>query len=218
MRISLLLFGWCFPLVLISQVRDAGLWLDVAVDKELTKRLDVSFSPEIRLNENMTQWSRLFADVSADYKLDKHFSMHAAFRGGWGNDGIHVDARRRWQTGFSVRRKWDDFTLQWLSRAQYTTVGPLGDSDADFVTLWRNRMSVKYTGLKKTDIATSFELFNSINRYQDLALHNWRWIAQVSRKISKKQSVVLGYLIQRDLTKSPRAMDYVLLLSYKVEL
>jgi hypothetical protein len=64
----------------------------------------------------------------------------------------------------------------------------------------------------------SFELFNSITRYQELAVQNWRWIAQVSRNISKKQSVVLGYLIQRDLTKSPRAMDYVLLLSYKVEL
>lgn len=203
---------------LCAQYRDAGLWLDVSASHELNKRLEVSLSPEIRLNQNMTQWSRLFADVGAEYKLDKHFSLHAAFRGGWGNDGIHVDPRRRWQTGFSVRHKWDDFSVQWLSRAQYTAVGALSDTDADFVTLWRNRMSVKYTGLKRTDLATSFELFNSMGRYQELALQNWRWIAQVSRKITKKQSVVLGYLIQRDLTKSPRAMDYVLLLSYKVEL
>jgi hypothetical protein len=218
MRISFIVIGLLMSAGLIAQYRDAGLWLDASASHELNKRLDISLSPEIRLNQNMTQWSRLFADVSADYKLDKRFSLQVAFRGGWGNDGVHVDARLRWQTGFSVRHKWEDFTVQWLSRAQYTSAGPLSDWDADFVTLWRNRMSVKYTGLKKTDVAMSFELFNSITRYQELAVQNWRWIAQVSRNISKKQSVVLGYLIQRDLTKSPRAMDYVLLLSYKVEL
>jgi hypothetical protein len=51
-----------------------------------------------------------------------------------------------------------------------------------------------------------------------LALTNWRWTAQVSRKITKKQTVVAGYLIQRDLTESPQEMDYVILVSYKVEL
>jgi hypothetical protein len=218
MRIRFLILGFFFPLLIVAQVRDAGLWLDVSASKELTKRIDLSLSPEVRLNQNMSQWSRIFADVGVDYKLDKHFSLHATYRGGWGNDGIHIDPRHRWQTGFSVRQKWEDFSVQWLSRAQYTTVGPLGDSDADFVTLWRNRISVKYTGLKKTDIATSFELFNSMHRYQELSLQNWRWIAQISRKITKKQSVVLGYLIQRDMTKSPRLMDYVVLLSYKVEL
>jgi hypothetical protein len=47
---------------------------------------------------------------------------------------------------------------------------------------------------------------------------NWRWTAQVARKINKKQSVALGYLIQRDLTESPQHLDFVFLLSYKVEL
>jgi hypothetical protein len=61
-------------------------------------------------------------------------------------------------------------------------------------------------------------MFNSISAYQDLALTNWRWTAQVSRKITKKQTVVAGYLIQRDLTESPQEMDYVILVSYKVEL
>jgi hypothetical protein len=218
MRISLAVVAVFLSVVGLSQTRDAGLWMDISVSRELNKRLELAVSPEIRLNENCTQWSRLFADVGVDYKLDKHFSLHAAYRGGWGNDGVYIDPRQRWQTGFSLKHKIKDVSVQWLSRAQYTLVGPLSDSDADFVTLWRNRASVKYTGLKKTDVSTSFEFFNSMHRYQQLELQNWRWIGQVSRKVSKKQSVVLGYLIQRDYTKVPNAMDYVLLVSYKVDL
>jgi hypothetical protein len=77
---------------------------------------------------------------------------------------------------------------------------------------------VKYGGLKKTDLATSFEIFNAVSAYQQLAWTNWRWTAQVTHKISKKQSAALGYLIQRDLTESPQHLDFVFLLSYKVEL
>jgi predicted component of type VI protein secretion system len=68
------------------------------------------------------------------------------------------------------------------------------------------------------DLATAYEIFNSVAAYQELAMTNWRWTAQVARKINKKQSVALGYLIQRDLTESPQHLDFVFLLSYKVEL
>jgi hypothetical protein len=218
MRTRLLLFLVLSSSKFWSQTNDAGLWVDVGLSRELNDRVEITLSPEVRLDENISRWSRLFVDVGAEYKASKKFSLQAAYRGGIGNDGVHVDSRQRMQYGIAMKEKWNDWTIQLLSRAQFSMTGGLGDADADFTTIWRNRASVKYGGLKKTDLSSSFELFNSISAYQDLALTNWRWTAQVSRKITKKQAVSVGYLIQRDFTESPHQMDYVVLVSYKVEL
>ena len=203
---------------LCAQTKDAGLWIDAGLSRELGERFELSVSPELRLAENLTRWSRLFADASLEYKYNKHVSLSAAYRGGAGNDGVHVDGRHRMQYGLGLKHKLDDWTFQYQSRIQFAINAAWSDADVDFNTTWRNRISVKYGGLKKTDLATSFEIFNAVSAYQQLAWTNWRWMAQVTRKISKKQSAALGYLIQRDLTESPQHLDFVFLLSYKVEL
>jgi hypothetical protein len=153
-----------------------------------------------------------------EYKYNKRISLSAAYRGGVGNDGVHIDGRHRVQYGLGLKQKWSDWSVQYQSRVQFALNAAWSDADVDFNTTWRNRITLKYGGLKKTDLATAYEIFNSVSAYQDLALTNWRWTAQVSRKINKKQAVSFGYLIQRDLTESPQEMDYVILVSYKVEL
>ena len=192
--------------------------MDVGFSHEMGDRFELTVSPEIRLDENLTRWSRLFGDVSLEYKHNKHISLSTAYRGGVGNDGMHIDSRHRIQYGLGLKQKWNDWSVQYQSRVQFALNAAWSDADVDFNTTWRNRVTVKYGGLKKTDLATAYEIFNSVSAYQELAMTNWRWTAQVSRKITKKQTVVAGYLIQRDLTESPQEMDYVILVSYKVEL
>jgi len=218
MRISLLLFVLFSSARLWSQTKDAGLWIDAGFSRELGERFELSVSPEIRLDENLTRWSRLFADASLEYKYNKHFSLSAAYRGGLRNDGVQVDGRHRMQYGLGLKQKWDDWTLHYQSRIQFAINAAWSDADVDFNTTWRNRVTVKYGGLKKTDLSTSYETFNAVSAYRELAWTNWRWTAQVARKISKRQSAALGYLIQRDMTDSPQHLDFVFLLSYKVEL
>lgn len=218
MRISLTsVFLFCSAFV-FSQTKDAGLWMDVGLSRELGEHFELSVSPEIRLDENISRWSRLFGDVSLEYKYNKHLSLSAAYRGGAGNDGVHIDGRHRMQYGLGVKQKWEDWTFQYQSRVQFALNAAWSDADVDFNTTWRNRVTIKNNGLKKIDLSTSFESFNAISAYQDLVLTNWRWMSQVSRKINKGQSAAVGYLIQRDLTESPQHLDFVILLSYKVEL
>ncbi len=217
-RISLALALFLCATRLYSQTKDAGLWIDIGLSRELGERFELSVSPELRLDENLTRWSRIFADASLEFKFNKHFTLSAAYRGGASNDGIHVDSRHRMQYGLGVKQKWNDWTLQYHSRLQFALNAAWSDADVDFNTTWRNRVTVKYSGLKKTNLSTAYEFFNAVSAYQEMALTNWRWTAQVARKISKKQSVALGYLIQRDLTDSPQHLDFVILLSYKVEL
>jgi hypothetical protein len=218
MRISLAVALLLSVARMCAQTKDAGLWMDVGFSREMGDRFELTVSPEIRLDENFTRWSRLFADASLEYKYNKHISMSAAYRGGVGNDGVHIDGRQRLQYGVGFKQKRNDWSVQYNSRIQFALHAAWSDADVDFNTTWRNRVTVKYGGLKKTDLATAYEIFNSVSAYQELAMTNWRWTAQVARKINKKQSMALGYLIQRDLTESPQHLDFVFLLSYKVEL
>ena len=218
MRISLAVALLLGAAQMFAQTKDAGLWMDLGFSREMGDRFELTVSPEIRLDENLTRWSRLFADVSLEYKYNKHISLSGAYRGGVGNDGVHIDSRHRMQYGLGLKQKWNDWSVQYQSRVQFALNAAWSDSDVDFNTTWRNRLTVKYGGLKKTDLATAYEIFNSVSAYQELAMTNWRWTAQVARKINKEQSVSVGYLIQRDLTESPQHLDFVFLLSYKVEL
>lgn len=218
MRISL-----AFALLLIvtclrAQTKDAGLWMDVGFSQEVGERFELTFNPEIRFDENLTRWSRLFADAAIEYKHNKRISLSATYRAGVANDGVYIDGRHRVQYGLSLKQKWNDWTVHYQSRLQFALNAAWSDADVDFNSTWRNRVALKYGGLKKTALATSYEVFNSVSAYQNLAFTNWRWTAQIARKINKKQSIALGYLIQRDLTESPQHLDYVFLLSYKVDL
>lgn len=218
MRISLAFVLLFIPACLCAQTKDAGLWMDVGFSQEVGERFELTVSPEIRFDENLTRWSRLFTDAALEFKYNKHIALSAAYRGGVANDGVYIDGRHRMQYGIGLREKWNDWSLQFQSRVQFALNAAWSDADVDFNTTWRNRLTVKYGGLKKTDLASSYEIFNAVAAYQNLALTNWRWTAQIARKINKKQSISLGYLIQRDLTESPQHVDYVFLLSYKVEL
>ncbi|MFM7725641.1 MAG: DUF2490 domain-containing protein, partial [Flavobacteriales bacterium] len=169
MRISFLLALTFVITQAFSQTKDAGLWMDVGFSRELGDRFEYAVSPEIRLDENLTRWSRLFTDASLEFKYNKHISLSAAYRGGVGNDGVHIDGRHRMQYGLGLKQKWNDWTVQYQSRVQFALNAAWSDADVDFNTTWRNRLTLKYGGLKKTDLATAYETFNSVSAYQELA-------------------------------------------------
>jgi len=217
---SKLLFIFFFALTLntLAQYRDAGMWASFSANVDYKKRWEFSISPEMRLNENYSRVARLFADVGAQYKFSKQFFVTATYRGGARNAGDGFESRQRFQVGLGLRHKWNDFTITYQPRFQVSLEPHSSESDADFATTMRNKLQVKYEASKKMEYSTSFELFSNTAQYQQFVLQNWRWIAEAERRINKRNSVSLGYLIQKSLLDSPQELDYVLLLSYQVNL
>jgi hypothetical protein len=202
----------------ICQYRDAGLWASFSLKADINKKLSLDVSPEIRLNENLTQLSRAFIDYGAQYKINKLLFATATWRGGQANAGEYFETRRRVQLGLGAKKKLEDFVVTFQSRGQLSTNPNRVETDVDFNTTWRNKVAVKYEAKKKLDISTSFELFHQEGRIQSLELTDWRWTAGVERRINKSQSFELGYLIQKSILDSPQELDFVFLLSYKMEL
>ena len=217
-RISVLIISSLLALSAGAQFRDAGLWVDYSLSTEFKKDFEFSISPEIRLDENLSRLARAFADVGAQYKITKQFFVSVTYRGGMRNDGEFYDPRHRFQFGLGIRRKAGDFTFTYQPRWQAAVKASSSENDADFVTTMRNKLQVKYTGLKGIDLSTSFEVFNNSTNYQGFVLQNWRWVGDIEKKINKQNSFSLGYLIQKSLLDSPQQIDFVILASYKMQL
>ncbi len=202
-------------LVSFSQYKDAGMWIDASAVGELNKRLEFSFAPEIRLNENLSRISRLFADIGLQYKLNKHFHTALTYRTGFAQLTDEYQMRNRVQFGIGYKKKLRDFSLALSSRWQLATRANMPENDPDLKTTFRNKISVKYSGVKKIDFSTSFELFNNSNQYSSFTLQNWRWTVSAERKLNKLNYLSLGYLIQKSIDDSPQEMDFVVLVSYQ---
>lgn len=204
------------PLFASAQYKDAGMWTDLSCSFEPTKKWQLSASPEIRLNENLSRLSRAFVDFGAQYKYKKHFYLSATLRVGAAHIQDYFEARQRLQLGIAYKDKIGDFSFAVQSRWQAAVRPAASENDADFTTTMRNKAQLKYTGLKGVDLGTSIELFNNTQQYQQFQLQTWRWVINVDKKINKQNSIALGYLIQKNIVESPQEMDFVLLLSYQI--
>ncbi|MFM9985679.1 MAG: DUF2490 domain-containing protein [Flavobacteriales bacterium] len=201
-----------------AQINDAGLWTGVSLNSEVKKDFELSFSPEFRLDENLTRLSSYFMDIGSQYKLNKNLSFSAGYRIGGRNSGDFYNLRQRVQVGLTLKKKVKDFTLSWSPRWQGSIQGVGIENDGDFITTLRNRFKAVYGGIKKYEISSSFEFFNSTSAYSPPYLQNWRWILNLERDLKKGQSFSVGYLVQRDLTESPMEMDFVFLLNYSIRM
>jgi hypothetical protein len=192
--------------------------MNYSVSTEVKKRLELSLGTEARLNENITQLSSAFTDLGAQYKINKQIYATATYRLGTKSSGDFYELRQRFQLGLQFKKKWNDFTLAYQPRWQASVTNNQGESDADFVTIIRNRFKIQYGGIKKTNISTSYEFFNLASQYTPFLWRGWRWVTEVERDITKNSSASLGYLIQKNLLSSPQEMDFVFLLSFQQKL
>ncbi|MFM7815228.1 MAG: DUF2490 domain-containing protein [Flavobacteriales bacterium] len=209
-----------FTLSLVNmhgQFKDAGLWSEIALSAEYHK-WTFQCAPEVRMHENITRVGRAFVDVGAQYKWSKSFFLTTTYRIGVGDEIDYYDLRQRIQGGFGMKKKYGDFTFTLLSRMQMALQGKFAETDADFMSTWRNRIQAKYALTKKWGFSSSYEFFHGVHRYQPMDFQNWRWMATLERDLPNKQSVRFGYLIQKKRNSSPQELDFVFLVSYDLQI
>jgi len=198
--------------------KDAGLWTDYNLTLKYKKKWEFSFAPEIRFNNNVSQLSRVMADVGVEYKPIKVFFAGISYRTSTRVEDDWQDTRERIQFGLGVKHEWRSFTFTLQPRYQASLQQVSSDGDADFETTLRNKLTVKYNIKKKLSASASFELFNNSEPGMELRLENWRWKADIGYDLNKRNSFSVGYMIQKAIYESPQEMDFVFLVSYKTEI
>src|SRR5687767_8858845 len=118
----LLIIALFLPSILLAQYKDAGLWAGYSFSADLGK-LELSIAPELRMEENLSRISTVFADLGAQYKLTKQLSVAATYRGGARNSDDFYEPRQRIQLGLGYKDKFSDFTIGIQSKWQAAITG-----------------------------------------------------------------------------------------------
>jgi Protein of unknown function (DUF2490) len=192
---------------------DAGLWTGLSVGLDLGKGLTGEIAPQIRLDENMSRISGAFSDFGIEKKLHDNLDLSLEYRGGLRRNDDFYEGQHRFSSGLTAKLDVKKFRLAYTVRYQLSPSLNGGDRDVDIKNVLRQKVGVKYGGIKKYELATSFEVFVD---GEESGFSDWRWQGSVERKFSKRKFLSLGYLVQKNLYDLN--MDFVVLMTYKYEL
>jgi hypothetical protein len=190
-----------------SQSADAGMWNSFTIEKDISKRLSVFASQELRLKENFTQPDELFTDLGASYKPLKRVKLSFSYR-----FIEKYDPRTYYWQGFrfghrlmldlSYRYKIKRWILSYRSRWQ-TEMKYVYSSDKGKVPEWewRNRFEIKYD-LNRFEPYAGTELFyqfrNPRHPEGDFSLYTIKVVAGADFHIDRMNTIGVFFLVQRD--------------------
>lgn len=213
-----ILFFCSLQSALAQNVNDAGAWLATSFSanvKDISpwklpsafKGTQIYIDPEFRFDENITRLYGFFADVGLTKKVNDYVQFVGEMRIGARKEMDWYNLRKRSSLGLQLSLPLGKVKVFGTTRFQTTHVQ---SSDLDLKSTWRQKFGIEYTPLENWSFQLSHELFLSTITYVNT---NWRSQFQVKYKLDKRQSLGLGYLVQRDLENAD--MDFVILASYK---
>ena len=197
----------------LAQVNDAGLWAGAKFSIDAGKGLDAHIDPEIRMDENISRVNGFFSDLGLSKKINDVFSSSLEYRVGGKVEETWYTFRHRISIGLSAKHEIGKFDFSLTGRIQLTPQITGSNTDLDLRNVRRIKAGIKYNCLKKWTLLTSFELFTEDMRF---SLSDWRWQGNIERKITKRNAVSFGYLIQKEIFS--RDMDFVFQMAYKTDL
>jgi len=214
--LCVLLFTLSTPVVM-AQVNDAGLWASVNLEKKFTTKISIHFTEEFRFNENFSELGVFFSELTGEYQFSKMFAVSGGYR---------FIQRRRVDDSYSNRHRYlfnlnikneigafrTNFRLRYQS--QYANVhssedGPVPDN------YLRPKLTVKYNLEKKYIPFISGEGFIHLNRADGVLFDAYRLTAGMEYEFTKKSSIELGYMIDREVQVADPLTNYVIVIGWK---
>ena len=199
-----------------SQVNDAGLWLSANVEKKIYRSFSVTFTEEVRMNENITEIGAIFSDLGLSYKFLKRFRVSANVR--------YINKRRlddsydnriRYYFDLSYREKVNPviFLFRVRLQSQYTDIfsspdGKIPDKYA------RTKLTVKLDLNKRMEPYLYAESFFLLNDPNGMLFNGTRYCAGIEYSFSKHHMVDIFYMIQKEYQVNNPEMDFIIGIGY----
>ncbi len=204
-----------FPALIWAQYNDASLWVGVNVEKKLTGKTSLTFNPELRFNENITELSNAFLDLGVAHKLSKSFRVYANYRV---SQRRRLDntygTRHRYYVDMSYRIKIDYVTIAYRLRLQqqYYQVGR-SNNGYNPTNAIRNKILMKLDMEKRYVPFFSAEAWYE-HSYRFSNFNRFRLSGGVDYELNKFSSITASYIFQRGFNEEDPRTDYIISLSY----
>ena len=187
--------------VTFSQEKDFGIWAGISAEKELIKNLDLNFDVNLRTYHNVSEIEEAFFDIGFNYKFNKYISAALSYRyTQFREDDELFHPRHKWFADIKGKLPLGDFDISARFRFQqrYKTYFE-DENDKESKEVGRFRLKVIY------DIPSfpvnpflSSELFLPMFSGSVRSVEKERFMGGFEYNISKKNSIEIEYMFQRD--------------------
>lgn len=198
--ICLMLFSGLVP-VLFSQKKDFGIWYNVSIGHDLSKKLSIEFLPALRTFDNASRIEEGFLEAELSYKLTKFLSLAGSYRYTKSiEDDDKYHTRHKLYAGVKGTFEIGDIDLSGRIRFERRYKTYFEDEDDKIPS---SHMRFRVRAVYKTpsfplNPYISSELFFPVNKEPEDVIDKLRFIGGVEYKIAKNHSVDAEYIYQRD--------------------
>ena len=205
----------------LAQKKDFGMWYSITAEKEILKDLDLEVDVNLRTNHDLKEIEEGFADFGLGYKFNKHFSAGISYRyTQTREDDEQYHPRHKWFADFRAKTALGDFDISGRLRFQqrYKTYFE-DENDKESKEHLRFRIKTAYDIPKfPLNPFVTAELFLPIfDDNVDRTVDKQRFTGGFKYNISKKHSVELEYMFQRDFFPDWTDMN-ILSVNYSLKL
>lgn len=203
-----------------AQNEDFVTWWNFTLKGEITKKLNYSIEPELRLFENSSELSSWQTEFNIGYEVIKNLDIGGIYR--YTVDFEKPNYNRRIDR-FSLYLKYQVKTgdLKWQYRGiwQNDFVNFYTSSDGMVNHMGhRHKVAVKYQDKDwPFDPSVGVEYYFSNRPYKDYGEWKQRWFITIEREISKRLSVKLSYKRQNEFNVNNPDLTNILLVGLEYE-
>jgi hypothetical protein len=214
-----------FPLSVLAQINDYGVWTTIGADKDVGK-WNFATEAELRTNDNSTEVNRWSMKLEASYSILKQLKVGAGYEFIYFHDLKYWDFQPRNRFYFNVQGKYKfaNFIFTLRERAQVTAKdesdriksnGKIDTYRVNPAWVWRNRLKLAYN-IPHFPVTPSFsfETFYSLNDPDGNDFNDLRYTLAFTYNLTKHHELELYGLIDREINVNNRVQTYVLGLSY----
>ncbi|MBK8846325.1 MAG: DUF2490 domain-containing protein [Bacteroidetes bacterium] len=198
-----------------SQQQDAGLRLNLEIEKKVTKRLSVSLINRLTFNNNITECGSAFTGIAAGYKLNKWLTIGGQYRFMQNrNLDNFYDDRQRFIGELSAQKKIGKVEVGIRMRYQSTINGIAITEAYQHQTrdLLRARVQVRYKLSKKYSVALREEIFYRLGQLNNL--QGMRTSAAFSYNVTRHHQLDLLYFVHQELNLKANDTDFIFSVGY----
>lgn len=212
----LVLLLWLCIHQLQAQTKDAALWTGIELEKKLGNGFSGHAKWQFRLNENFTHADYTFLDLGFNYSAGDHVEFATAYCFNWknkvsaGNDWV---LRGQWYANMTLSGKMDDFKFSNRSQLQ-TDIEDARNSAGSW--FYRNKTTLQYKLGGGWAIYGSVELYFRLSKIPEDEgyIYRKRYAGGFKYRISKRNTLEAGYLVQNQVRRSQPDYIYAITLGY----
>jgi len=197
----LLLLVLCTASTAFSQNDDFGIWYSVSAEKKLVKNVEIDLDANVRTFDNASKIEEVFFDIGLTYKFNKFLSAAVSYRfTEFKENDDYFHPRHKWFADLKGKLPLGDFNISARLRFQqrYKTYFE-DENDKESSEVGRIKFRTLYNIPSfPVNPYISAELFFPMFREKTRYIEKNRFMAGLEYNISKKHSLDLEYMFQRD--------------------